>query len=78
MNAWDEPKDRVAKFVADQKLPYTILMNGGSLYKKSYGGGGIPKTYLLNREGKISSSHLGWGPGDEEKLAAEIEALLKS
>jgi hypothetical protein len=43
VNAWDEPKDRAAKFVADQKPPYTILMNGGSP-KKSWRGG-IPKTH---------------------------------
>jgi hypothetical protein len=78
VNAWDEPKEQVAEFARSQLLPYTILLKGAEVYKKSYGGGSIPRTFLLDREGRVSSSHTGWGAGDEKRLASEIEKLLQS
>jgi len=48
------------------------------LFKETYGGRSIPQTYLLDRDGKIAYSHLGWSAGDQGKIEQEIERLLKS
>ncbi len=53
-------------------------MNGSKTFKGHYGGGAIPRLFLLDRDGKIVHTHLGWGAGDEKELARQIEELLKS
>lgn len=77
VNAWDEPKAQVAKFVEKQNIPYIVLLNGGKLFRENYGGKAIPQVYLLDREGKVAFTHLGWSSGDQKELEQQIEELLK-
>ena len=39
---------------------------------------GNPSTYVIDRDGRIVSFHLGFQEGDEKTLEAEILALLES
>lgn len=55
-----------------------VLINGGKTFKGHYGGGPIPRLFLLDREGKIAYTHLGWGAGDQKELEQQVEKLLKS
>jgi peroxiredoxin len=73
----DAPKDRVAKFVENQKLPYVVLLSGGEVFAGSYGGGSIPQTYLLDRGGQIVYAQVGWSLFTPGKIEHEIESLLK-
>jgi len=36
----------------------------------------FPTSFLIDREGRVMYSHLGFEAGDEEHLAEEIESLL--
>jgi hypothetical protein len=54
-----------------------VLLNGGTVFKEKYGGRSIPQHYLLDRDGKIAYSHLGWSAGDQRELERKIEELLK-
>jgi alanine racemase len=38
--------------------------------------GGIPVTYLIDRDGKIASRHVGYGEGMEKQLEEEATHLL--
>ena len=36
----------------------------------------LPYTVIVDKEGRISATHMGYDPGDEVKLREEIDALL--
>lgn len=71
--------ERATKFIEENNLTYTFLENGegdseiaGSLYKvRAY-----PTSFLIDRDGKVMYVHLGFEPGDEERLEEEIKTLL--
>jgi len=43
----------------------------------AYGVRGIPTTCIVDHEGRLMYRHIGFSEGDEERYAAEIEALLR-
>ena len=71
--------ERATKFIEENGLTYTMLENSegddeivGGLYKvRAY-----PTSFLIDRNGKVMYSHLGFEPGDEEHLEEEILSLL--
>jgi peroxiredoxin len=42
-----------------------------------FGVQGIPQTVIIDRDGIVRFVHSGYRPGDEAKLRAEIDSLLK-
>lgn len=76
VNAWDEPNDKVREFVREHSLPYTIVMNGSSVFRGAYQGGGIPHNYLLDCEGQIIYAHLGWDAEVLPELEKNIQNAL--
>jgi len=72
--------ERARKFIADKKLSFSFLENGtgeAEVVARLYGVGGFPTSFLLDREGRIMFSHLGFEAGDEKKLEEEILKLLE-
>ena len=67
------------KFIEKHGLTYTALQNGegeAEIVKSVFLVQGYPTSFLVDREGRIMYSHLGFEEGDEEHLAEEIESLL--
>jgi peroxiredoxin len=67
------------KFIEKHGLTYTALENGeddAEVVKSVFKVQSYPTSFLINREGKVMYSHLGFEPGDEEHLAEKIESLL--
>jgi hypothetical protein len=52
VNAWDEPKIAVQKFVDEQKTSYRVLLDGGGVAKK-YGIVGLPTTFWVHKDGSV-------------------------
>ena len=74
VNHWDEEKETLVKFVADNKLQQRILMNGSSVGKVLYEIPGVPSSFWINREGVIVDSHIDFdGP---EVLDQKTRKLL--
>lgn len=44
--------------------------------EQAYGVTGAPETFLLDRSGKILFRHIGFSPGEERVLEAQIRVLL--
>ncbi len=71
--------DLATKFIEKHGLTYTALENGeddAEVVKAVFGVQSFPTSFLINREGRVMYSHLGFEPGDEEHIAEEIESLL--
>ncbi len=71
--------DLAKKFIEKHGLTYTALENGedeAEIVKSLFKVQGYPTSFLIDREGRVMYSHLGFEAGDEEKIAKEIESLL--
>ena len=71
--------DLAEKFIAKHELTYPALENGedeAEVVKSVFGVQSYPTSFIVDREGRVMYSHLGFEPGDEKKLAEEIESLL--
>ncbi|HPY95973.1 MAG TPA: TlpA disulfide reductase family protein [Candidatus Cloacimonadota bacterium] len=70
-------KDKVIKTVKSLKLNMTTVIDGNRSIQKAFNVKEIPETYLINQKGEIVFHHNGYVPGDENKLATEIDKVLK-
>lgn len=53
-----------------------VLSDADRAAFKDYGVSAIPTTVLIDHEGRAVFRHVGFTPGDEDRLAAELEALI--
>ncbi len=63
-------------FVDTQKVVHTVLNDATGSVFDSYRVTGIPTTVIIDAQGRVMFRHVGYSPGDEERLAREIESLL--
>ena len=71
--------EKATAFNEKHSLTNTALENGegdAEVVKSIFQVQGYPTSFLIDREGRVMYSHLGFEPGDEEHLAEEIESLL--
>lgn len=62
-------------FVEQNGVTYPILV-GNRAVGQAYKLKGIPTTFILDREGRIASKHLGFRPSDASVVREEIARLL--
>ena len=68
-------KDDIDNFLAKRSITYTILL-GGKDVAKEYHVSGYPTMYLIDKNGKIILSQVGYGEGVEEELEKIIKENL--
>jgi cytochrome c biogenesis protein CcmG/thiol:disulfide interchange protein DsbE len=71
--------ERAKKFIEKHGLTYTALENGeddAEVAMNTFLVSGYPTSFIIDREGRVMYSHLGFEAGDEEHIAEEIESLL--
>lgn len=71
--------ERATAFIEEKGLTYTCLENGSGdaeIVGPVFGVYGFPTSFIVDREGRVMFSHLGFEIGDEDKLAEEVESLL--
>ena len=70
-------KSKVRPVVDAAGWEYDIWMDTNSDLKRAMGVNYPPQTFLLDGNGKIVYSHVGFVPGDEQKLFDEIRKLTE-
>ena len=73
VNAWDEPKDLLAKYAEKEKLAQRILLEGSDV-ADTYGITGLPATLWVNRQGVVVDTEMGFEGA--EALKVKTERLL--
>ena len=75
----DKPGDesKVRKTIERKELTFFQAMDTPGTIAKSYKISAIPALILIDKAGVVRAVHVGYGPGEEKMLAAEIEKLLK-
>ena len=69
-------KDEIDVFLAKRGVTYTVVL-GGKDVAMDYHVSGYPTMYLVDEDGKILFSQVGYGDGTEEKLEEVIKANLR-
>jgi cytochrome c biogenesis protein CcmG/thiol:disulfide interchange protein DsbE len=74
----DDPKTigRVNSFVKSHKYPYKILLDTNSEVIQLYQSKVPPYTVLIDQQGQIVYSHIGYRLGDEKELEKQLEKLF--
>jgi TonB family protein len=67
----------VEKFVKDQGVSYPILLAGKNAMLNDYGVHSYPTVFVIDREGIIRDSLIGYGSGSEAQLSAALTAAAK-
>lgn len=76
VNPYDSKEDDdIDNFLANRGVTYTILL-GGKDVAKEYHVSGYPTIYLIDKEGKVLFTQVGYGEGTEEKLEEVIKQNL--
>lgn len=76
VNAWDEDKDVVSKFVNENKLKQRVLLNGRDTFKGPYGQKAIPVVLWVDRSGKIVRTHIDFAEKDAAALDDSTAKLV--
>ncbi|MCP4591382.1 MAG: TlpA family protein disulfide reductase [bacterium] len=76
VNAWNEPREHVARYVRDNRLTHRILLNGERVAKELYGARSLPATFLIGKDGTIVRRLIGFHESDLRRLDEWIQELL--
>jgi peroxiredoxin len=71
--------ERATTFIAEKGLTYSFLENGegdDDVVGPVFGVYGFPTSFVVDRNGRVMFSHLGFELGDERTLEEEIRSLL--
>lgn len=73
VNAWDEPKNKIADFVKKNALKQKVLLNGGGVFRKTYKLKAIPTVFWIDAQGIIVDTDADFnGPGPLERKTARL------
>ena len=65
-----------AEFLDEKNVRHIVLSDKEREVFDAYNVTGIPVTVVIDHEGRVIYRHLGYAPGDEERMAKEIETLI--
>ena len=68
---------KVKPFIKSRNYNFTVLMDTNSEVARKYYAQQIPYSVMLDKNGSIIYSHLGYMKGDEKKVRSLIEEQLK-
>ncbi len=68
---------KVGEFLKDKKITFRQFADPTGKLGRKYRVGGIPCTFLIDKQGTVQAAHVGLRPDLEEKLGGQIETLLK-
>ena len=74
----DQDKSKVAPFVADKKLLFTVLLDTNEeKAAEKFGVQGIPQTVIIGKDGVVKKVFVGFGPGTEDEMRKVVEDAMK-
>ncbi len=75
VNLDEDPADGQA-FVAEHPVSFAVAGEGGQHCAQQFQLKGMPTSYLIDKQGNIRETHVGFRPGEAEVFRARVEALL--
>ncbi len=72
----DSEKDKAREFISTTHPNFTIAFDPKGIVAEQYNVLGMPSSYLIDREGKLHSSHIGFREKDRAALEKSIVEML--
>jgi cytochrome c biogenesis protein CcmG, thiol:disulfide interchange protein DsbE len=72
----DKKRGPVLDFLDKNPATFTIVFDPDGKVAESYQVKGMPSTYLIDKDGNIQHTHIGFRDGDKAELSTKIEELL--
>ena len=72
----DERVDDALRFVEHYPVNYVVLSDPTGRTASDYALPGMPTSFVLDPQGRVTLVHVGFRPGDMEAIRAHIDALL--
>lgn len=73
----DKSKDKAQEFLKQFHSSFTIAFDPEGKTAERYKVMGMPSSYLIDRNGQLHMSHIGFRESDTDKLETKIRELLK-
>lgn len=74
----DQEPEAAAEFLNAIPADFTVAYDPDGVTPEAYGVMGMPSAYLIDREGRIHSQHIGFHTDRIENYEAEIQNLLQA
>jgi peroxiredoxin len=72
-----EETARVKQFVRTEKMPFVVTVDRSRQLMKMFHVSGVPTLFLIEKGGKIRATHVGFFPGDDQKIEKEVASLIE-
>jgi cytochrome c biogenesis protein CcmG/thiol:disulfide interchange protein DsbE len=72
----DKKRELAERFLEELQAQFTVAFDPDGKVAEQYQLMGMPTSFLIDRQGKIHSTHVGFREPDKGRMEAEIEALL--
>jgi len=73
----DKKRGLIKQFTQKTEPTFIIAHDPTGKVAKAYGLRGMPSTYLIDRNGQLVVTHMGFRTKDKDKLEAAIQSLLE-
>jgi thiol-disulfide isomerase/thioredoxin len=73
----DKKPELIEKFIAQLEPHFIVAHDPSGSVAKTYKLRAMPTSYLIDREGRLVKTHMGFRSKDRDKLENEIKALLE-
>jgi cytochrome c biogenesis protein CcmG/thiol:disulfide interchange protein DsbE len=73
----DKKRELIEKFIKKMGPSFTIASDPSGDIAKAYKLRGMPSSYLIDRNGQLVKTHMGFRTKDKAKLETAIQALLE-
>ena len=73
----DRKRDLIEKFIKEMEPAFTVAQDDQGVVSKAYQLRGMPTSYLIDRNGHIVLTHMGFRSKDRDKLEDTIKTLLE-
>ena len=73
----DRKRELIEEFLKQMEPGFTVVQDDKGVIAKAYKLRGMPTSYLIDRNGNIVLTHMGFRTRDKEKLETEIKTLLE-
>jgi thiol-disulfide isomerase/thioredoxin len=71
-----EAASEIRSFLDREKLDVTVCLDGDGTAGRAYGANSIPMLVLVDKQGIVQRVHVGYSPGIEATLKADLDDLL--
>lgn len=73
----DESRDKAEKFLKQVPANFDVAFDPEGQTAESYNVKAMPSSYIINKQGKLIYSNVGFRGNDEEKLESKIRGIIR-